>query len=584
MIEDYLLQVRKPARYTGGEWNVSVKGLDKSAVKFALCFPDLYEIGMSNLGLRILYGLLNSQARVACERFFSPAQDMEEIMRLKNIGLFSLESEKELKYFDIAGFSLSYELSYTNVLNMLDLGGLPLKASERDHTYPLVIGGGPCVLNPEPLHDFFDLFIIGEGEDAIVEVTGLYEQFKNDYKNGKIEKSRLLLEFARIEGVYVPSLYEVKYSDDGKISELVPGLSPVPSKVRKRIVSDLDKAFFPVDWLVPYIEIVHDRITMEVMRGCPNHCRFCQARQQYYPLRVKKAESVFNLSCQAYRNTGYEEISLAGLSVSEYPFIEELMGKLIGEFKDKAVNISLPSIKPKSYLGNLASLIATVKKTGLTFAPEAATDKLRAVMNKDFDLDSFYKALERAYQEGYQRVKLYFMTGIPHEDDGDLDAIIDFAMDVSRRRNKAQKGGAFVNVSINTMIPKPHTPFQWLGMEGIDSMKRKSDYLHSRCKNRKISLNFHDPNMSFLEAVLSRGDRRLSKVIYSAFKLGARFDAWKDQFVFDKWANAFKENGIDPEFYLQPKEQNEILPWEIIDLGVGKEYLSSEYLKAVQSP
>lgn len=582
MIEEFLLQVRKPARYIGKEYNAAKKDFAKSEVKFALCFPDLYEVGMSNLGIRILYGVLNNIPDVTCERFFSPALDMEGILRQNKIEIFSLESGRGLKDFDLVGFSLGYELGYTNVLNILDLGLIPLRAIERDAGFPLVIAGGPCVFNPEPMHEFFDLFVIGEAEEIILEIIGLYRELKEKFKSKRLSKEELLILFSGIEGVYVPSLYELNYSGNGKINEFKPKFKNVPLRIKKRFVKDLDKAYFPTDWIVPYIEIVHDRISLEIMRGCPNQCRFCQARQIYSPLRIRNKENALGLAAQAYRKTGYEEISLAGLSVSDYPFIEGLLNSLFCSLKEKTVSISLPSIKPNVYLGKLASLIATVKKTGLTFAPEAATEKLRQIINKDFDTDSFFRALEQAYLKGYQRVKLYFMTGLPFEREEDLDGILDFAICVSQARRKLGKPAAFINISINTMIPKPHTPFQWLGMEDIEKMKFKGGYLRKKLKDKRMKLNFHNTYMSFLEGVLSRGDRRMASVIELAFKKGARFDAWDEFFVFEKWLNAFNEAGVDPAVYLAEKSINELLPWDFIDTGTSKEILLAEYKKAIE--
>lgn len=582
MTEDILSGIMKPGRYIGGEWNASKKDFHASNIKFALCFPDLYEIGMSNLGIRILYGILNGISDVSCERFFSPAKDMEESLRNNKMEIFSLESKKPLKDFDLAGFSLGHELGYTNVLNILDLGGIPLRASERPVGFPLIIGGGPCTLNPEPMHEFFDFFVIGEAEDAIKEIINLYRELKDKFKAFKISKQELLILFSRIEGVYVPSLYEPKYAQNGKIVEFKPRFETVPAKVKKRTVQDFDNAYFPGHWIVPYIEIVHDRITLEIMRGCSNACRFCQARYFYFPFRQKNPGRILNLASEIYKKTGYDEIALTGLSVSDYSALGELLESLIRLFKQETVSISLPSIKPKMMVGNLASLIATIKKTGLTFAPEAATERLRKILNKDFDIENFFKALEQVYLSGYQHIKLYFMIGLPDEQEADLDGILEFAADVSELKRQvtsaaacsnalnafpARKSGpAEVNISINTLIPKPHTPFQRLGMEQIDAVKAKIAYLRNKKRSKKLKLTFHNPYMSFLEGVLSRGDRRLSQVIESAFNKGARFDAWDDHFVFQRWQDSFVEFNIAPEFYLREKSKDEFLPWDFLDL------------------
>ncbi|MDD4981046.1 MAG: TIGR03960 family B12-binding radical SAM protein [Candidatus Omnitrophica bacterium] len=590
MRDDILLNVHKPGRYIGHEWNLPEKDFDKSNIKFALCFPDLYEVGMSNLGIRIIYGILNNIPDVACERFFSCGPDIKNNLRDKNMGICSLESEKGLKEFDLIGFSLGHELGYTNALDILDMGVIPLKASLRDHTYPLVIAGGPCALNPEPLHAFFDLFVFGEAEEAIVEIVDLYRRLKGRFRRAEISKEDLLIEFAQIEGVYAPSLYEVTYAPEGQIEEFRPRNSAVPAKVKKRFIKNLDSAYFPESWLVPYIQIIHDRITLEIMRGCPNTCRFCQARYQYFPFRQRSIENILELASGTYKRSGYEEISLCGLSISDFTGVEELLKRLIGLFKERAVSISLPSIKPKSMFGDMLSLIATIKKTGLTFAPEAATERMRGVLNKSFDTSDFFRAIEQAYLCGYQNIKLYFMIGLPFEREEDLDGIVDFAIRVSQlRRQVTKRGPAQVNVSINTLIPKPHTPFQWFAMESLEGMKYKQDYLKKKIKKyltcsgrqKRIKLSLRNPDMTFLEGVLSRGDRRLSEVILTAFAKGARFDAWDDHFSFEKWQEAFRENRIDPDFYLQEKSKEESLPWDFLDIGVNKEDLIKEADKVI---
>ncbi|MDD5730022.1 MAG: TIGR03960 family B12-binding radical SAM protein [Candidatus Omnitrophica bacterium] len=575
-MEDILLQIQRPGQYIGGEWNVSRKDFDKADIKFALCFPDLYEIGMSNLGFRIIYSLLNAVPDIACERFFSPGLDFEAVLRNTGAGITSLESKRKLKEFDFIGFSLGYELSYTNVLNILDLGAIPLSASSRDASYPLVIGGGPCVLNPEPIHEFFDLFVIGEAEEAILEITDLYRKVKQQYKDSGLSKRELLVMLSAIEGVYVPSLYKVDYGPEGAIKEFKAETQGAPPKIKKRFVKDLDKSHFPLNWMVPYVQIVHDRISLELMRGCPNRCRFCQARVQYHPLRLRSAGTVLDYACSIYRNTGYEEISLLGLSVSDYPGIEEILKSLISTFKEKGVSVSLPSIKPRIILEQLSSLIATIKKTGLTFAPEAATDRLRKILAKDFDTEDFFNVIEKAYLAGYQHIKLYFMIGLPLENREDLEGIVEFANTASGLRKKLKLSAANVNVSVNTLIPKPHTPFQWLAMPGLEAMKEKQDCVRDKIRNRKLKVDFHNREMSFMEGVFSRGDRRLSGVIRDAFTRGARFDSWGNHFVFDRWMESFNRLGIDPAFYLKEKGRDELLPWDFIDTGISKEYLLQE--------
>jgi radical SAM family uncharacterized protein len=582
MEEDFLLQVMKPARYIGREWNIPAKDFKNSAIRFLIAFPDLYEVGMSNLGLKILYGLLNKVPDLACERVFACELDMESLLRKQARGLFSLESASVLSEFNIIGFSLGSELDYTNVLNMLELGGIPLQASLRGHNDPLVIAGGPCVLNPEPMHEFFDLFVIGEGEEVILELVGVYRQHKEEFKSGRMSREDLLRCFSRIEGIYVPSLYDVKYGEGLEVEEFRPKDKDVPQTVRKRFVSNLDSCYFPADIPVPYIQIIHDRIAVEVMRGCPNRCRFCQARSQYYPLRLRNQKEILDIAARSYQCTGYDEISLAGLSVSDYPGLSALLKELTIMFKERAVSISLPSLKAKTVIAAVSSLIASIKKTGLTFAPESGSRKLRDILAKDFSEEDLFKALDSAFLCGYQHVKLYFMIGLPGENQQDLDGIMDLSERVSQARRKAGKPPAQVNISVNTLIPKPHTPLQWFPMESMDNVRIKQDYLKSQArKSRRIKISFHNLEMSFLEGILSRGDRRLSRVIQSAFKKGARFDAWSAHFSFEKWQEAFQECGIEPQMYLRARGQEDKLPWDFLDVGVNKEELREEFKKAI---
>jgi radical SAM family uncharacterized protein len=582
MLDDFLLQVQKPGRYIGGEWNACRKDLKEAAVTFALGFPDLYEVGMSNLGLRIIYGLLNSLPQVKCERFFSPDADMEGQLRSRNLPLFTLESGAGLGEFDFVGFSLGFELCYTNVLNALELGGIPLKASQRGKGHPLVIGGGPCVLNPEPVADFFDLFVIGEADEAIVELVDLFRRHKADYQRGKITKDELLVIFSAVEGVYCPGLYQVEYAAEGSLERFRPVHAGVPEKIKKRVVADLNAAFYPLDWVVPYIQIVHDRAALEITRGCPNRCRFCQARQQYYPYREKNAQHILGQAQELIRRTGYEELSLCGLSVTEHSAMEKILATLVGVFLQKGVAVSLPSLKPRDYLGELSALIARIKKTGLTFAPEAALPRMREALGKDFEESVFFQSLEKAYASGYQHVKLYFMIGLPGEGAEDLDAMVDFCRRVSELRRRAAGHPAQVNVSVNALIPKPHTCFQWLAMEGLEAVKSRQGYLKARAKNRRLAFSFHSPEMSFLEGVICRGDRRLSQAIYQAFKRGARFDAWGNHFNLGRWLEAFRESGIDPQAYLRAKSPEAALPWGFIDVGVKGDFLRGEFNKLIE--
>jgi len=581
MLDDILLQVNKPARYIGQEWNIPNKDFSKSEIKFALVFPDLYEVGMSNLGIRIIYSILNNLPGVSCERFFSCAPDMQALLSAGNRQILSLESKRQLREFDIIGFSLGSELNYSNVLNILDLGAIPLESSSRSYKDPLVIAGGPCALNPEPMYEFFDLFCIGEAEDLIPELIEVYRKYKEKFRSEKLSRQDLLFMFSHIEGVYVPSLYKIAYNSSGGMQEFKPEIEGVPVKVKKRFIKDLNSAHFPLKWIVPYIQIIHDRISLEVMRGCPNKCRFCQARSQYYPLRVRSVENLLSLAKDTYRHTGYEELSLGGLSVGDYPHIEELLQLLMGLFKTKAVSVSLPSIKAKSNTGKLSALISSIKKTSLTFAPEAGTERLRQILAKNFNEGEFFQAIEQSYASGYRHVKLYFMIGLPFEEEIDLDGIIELSNRVSELRRRVSGVPADVNISIGTLIPKPHTPLQWLEMDTIGKIRSKQDYLKRKIKNKRLSFKFTDPKMSFLEGVLSRGDRRLSKAILRAFKMGARFDAWDNYFLFEKWQQAFQESGIDPDFYLKAKLPQEPLPWDVIDVGINKDVLMQELSDAM---
>jgi radical SAM family uncharacterized protein len=582
MYDDILLDIRRPGQYIGGEWNVSKKDFSDDYVKFALSFPDLYEVGMSNLGIRIIYGMLNSMPQTLCERFFSVDIDMESQLRAKGREILSLESRKRLIDFDLVGFSLGSELCYSNVLGILDLAGLPLRANERTSDYPLVVGGGPCTLNPEPMHEFFDFFVIGEGESVISEIVEEYRKYKLAYKSKRISKPELLTLLSKIEGVYIPSFYDVVYDADGVLKEFKPNNKEAPAIIKKRFVRDLNTSYYPKDWLIPYTQVIHDRAMLEVMRGCPNHCRFCQARSQYYPLRYRQPGNVLSLADAIYKNTGYEEFSLSGLSVSDYPFLTDLLNDLSVSLRAKGVSFSLPSVKARLIMGAVSSLIAKFKKTGLTFAPEAGSQRLRDLLAKDFKVDDFFNALRGAYSCGYQHLKLYFMIGIPKEEDVDLDEILNFSTLVSETRKDIGKPAAAVNISVNTLIPKPHTPLQWFAMLGLEGIRYKQDYIRSRAvKRRKLRFNYHFPEMSIIEGVLSRGDRRLSEVILAAFKKGARFDAWGNRFNYSIWQDSFKECGINQDLYLQAKKVSLLLPWDFIDTGINRGYLVDEFNKTI---
>ncbi|MDD4909920.1 MAG: TIGR03960 family B12-binding radical SAM protein [Candidatus Omnitrophica bacterium] len=568
MENDYLLNVQRPARYIGGEWNVHHKDTADADVKFALCFPDIYEIGMSNLGLRVLYDLLNRQDGVSCERCFCPWHDMRKAIREKlseSPYLCSLESALPLKEFDIVGFSISYELGFTNVLTMLSLAGIPLLSADRNEGGPLVIAGGQASLNPEPLADFIDAFIVGEGEEVILELVREYERQKGRTRS----RDELLRCLSDIEGVYVPSIRK-----EG------------PFSVKKRVLSDLDSAPFPEQWLVPYLQIVHDRVCVEVMRGCGNRCRFCQGRAQYYPYRVKNVDTARSQVRAALRSSGYEEFSLLGLSVGDLPGLARFIQSLSEEFKDTGVNISLPSLKAKDFLKGIPLELSLARKATLTFAPEAGTERLRGIIGKDLKIEDLFSVAESAYKAGYRHIKLYFMIGLPTESEADLDGIADLAKEISELRRKARGGPADVHLSVATFIPKPHTPFQWLAMEGKDSIISKQRYLRGCIARRssRIKLSFHNTDSAVIEAALCRGGRNLGAVIMKAWQYGACFDGWDEFLNVDAWNRAFNDNGLDLEGHAsRPRMLNEALPWDHIDVGISKELLKSEFREALGS-
>jgi radical SAM family uncharacterized protein len=587
-VEDVLPLVSKPGRYIGNEWNIIKKDKRNVHVTFGLCFPDVYEVGMSHLGMKILYSILNARADTACERFFAPWIDMEKQMREHGIPLLSLETGTPLNKFDIVGFSLQYELSYTNVLTMLSLGGVPLFSSQRDSTHTLVIAGGPCCFNPEPLADFVDCFVIGEAEEVILELIDAYErcsrgiQKSSSNPGGHNERQNLLRELGRIEGIYVPSLYGIKYDCRGLIKEVRPGSDGVPVKIRRRIIRNLDEAHYPTSPVVPYVEIVHDRIGIEIMRGCPHRCRFCQAGAIYLPCRKRSKHTIKHLALEISKNTGYDEISLVSLSSGDYPEIAGLIKDLAAVFTPQGIAISLPSLRVDSVPDVMPSIIFQTRKTGLTIAPEAGSSRLRRVINKDIDVGRLIEGAKRAYEAGWRRVKLYFMIGLPTETEADLDGIIALAGEVINTAPSRHKRSAGISLSISCFIPKPHTPFQWEAMSTIDELRQRQDYLRNRLKrNRWAKLKFHNPRMSFLEGVFSRGDRRLSGVLVAAWNKGCRFDGWSEQFRFDAWMDAFAECGISPDFYAtRRREPGEVLPWDIIDTGLTREFLWNDRNRA----
>ncbi len=578
--ERLLLSVQKPGRYSGGEINSVIKDKNKVDVRFAFCFPDTYEIGMSHLGMKILYSQFNEREDIWCERVFAPWTDFEEVMRKNNIPLFALESRDVIKNFDFIGFTLQYEMAYTNVLNMLDLAGVTLRSAERGEDEPIVVAGGPCVCNPEPLADFIDIFFLGEGEEVDLEVIDLYKEYK---KQGK-SKKEFLRAAADIEGVYVPALYDVSYNEDGTVSE-IPPKDGVKDTVKKRIITDMDKAYYPDKFVVPFIEIVHDRVVQEIFRGCIRGCRFCQAGFIYRPVREKSSDTVNNQAKALCESTGYDEISLSSLSTSDYREIEPLLNKLL-EWTDKdGISLALPSLRIDNFSDELLEKIKHVRKSGLTFAPEAGTQRLRDVINKNVTEEEIISTCKTAFEGGYTSVKLYFMLGLPTETDEDLKGIAELGQRIVNvfynMPNKPKGKSVSVSISVSTFVPKPFTPFEFEPQITPNEIRRRQEYLKSSITTKKISLSYHDSSTSFLEGVLARGDRRLSYVLESALKAGCRFDSWSECFDMDKWLNAFKECGIEPEFYSSRKrEYDEIAPWSHLDYGVTKEFLVKENILA----
>jgi len=580
-----LKSVSKPGRYTGGEFGQIIK--DKSSVKarFAFCFPDTYEIGMSNLGVRILYGALNEQDNIWCERAYAPWTDMEEKMREHNIPLWAHESGDKLRDFDIVAFTLQYELCYSNVLNMLDLAQIPLLASERTDDMPIIIGGGPCSYNPEPIADFFDVFSIGEGEEALVEFTNLYIKMK---ESGEYTREKFLYAAAtELRGFYVPSLYTVCYNDDGTVKSYTPADEKVPARVTKRIIEDMDKSYFPEKFVMPYIETVQDRIVAEVYRGCIRGCRFCQAGTTYRPVREKSPEVVCKQARKLYENSGYDEISLCSLSISDYSEITALTEGLLEWTDDKRVSISLPSLRVDSFTKELMDRISSVRASGITFAPEAGTQRLRDVINKNVYEDDLLRACAVAFEGGKNQVKLYFMNGLPTETEEDIEGIAKLALSVvdSYYKNPKVKRMRQVNVTVSVacFIPKPFTPFQWEAQDTLERLREKQEYLASKITDRKIRYNWHEAKVSRVEAVFARGDRKLSKVLLAAHDEGIKFDGWDECFSYDKWVSVFDKCGVDMSFYANREfAEDELLPWDVIDCGVTKEFLLRERHRAYE--
>jgi radical SAM family uncharacterized protein len=572
--DSMLSKVTKPGRYTGGEWNSVVKDWSATEVKVALVYPDVYEIGMSNLALPILYQVLNSQPGILAERAFAPWIDMEAAMRQAGTPLLSLESKRPLAQFDIIGFSLGYELTYTNVLNMLDLAGIPVLANDRSDSHPLLIAGGSCVLNPEPMADFIDAFAIGDGEELAAEIV---EEFRK-CKRERLKRDGLLARLAGIPGVYVPSLYEAHYDPEGNFAGLRPAGARARPSVQRRIMAELPP---PVTRpLVPYISVIHDRGSVEVQRGCTRGCRFCQAGVVYRPQRHRSHQEVLEATRQLISNCGYNEISLVSLTTTDYPGIDSLVNSLIEEHSDCRLTLSLPSLRIDGFSLNLMESLRFNKKPGLTFAPEAGTERLRQVINKTVPDDKIIETIAAALAKGWTNIKLYFMIGLPTETMDDVEGIVRI---VDRIRRETRKSPPRLRISVSTFVPKAHTPFQWVAQNSQEELKAKHEILRNGLRRAKAHLSWEDPEISLLETILARGDRRLGKVIYYAWKAGATFDAWSERFKYSNWLDAFGKAGVDPAFYAHRRRPvDEILPWSHIDVGVNPAFLKQEYERTFQ--
>lgn len=578
-LDKLLKKIQKPSRYTGGEWGSVKKDPESVDVRFAFCFPDTYEVGMSHLGMRILYHLYNSRDDIYCERVFAPLEDFEQLLKENGMPLFSLETKTPLCDFDMIGFTLQYELCYTNILNMLEMGRVAVKSCDRKDGDPIVCAGGPCAYNAEPIADFVDIFIMGEGEEVNLEIIDCFKENRNK------PREEILFALSQIEGVYVPSLYDVLYNDDGTVKSVEPKRSGVPKTVKKRIIKDMDKVFYPDNLVVPFTDIVHDRIMLEVFRGCPRGCRFCQAGMIYRPVREKSPERLYECAKSLMDNTGYEELSLTSLSTGDYSHFLDLTDTLLKAAEENRTNIALPSLRLDSFNLDLINRVQKQRKSSFTFAPEAGTQRMRDVINKNITEEDLLSSVRLAFNNGWSSLKLYFMIGLPLETDEDVAGIGKLAHKVldeyfAIEKDKRPKNG-HITLSTSSFVPKPFTPFQWYPQDTEEELSRKQQIVKENVYAKQIKYNYHDSKTSRLEGVFARGDRKLCDVIYTAWKMGCKMDGWSEFFKYDVWLEAFSKCGIDPDFYSSRKRDfDEVLPWDHIDVGVTKEFLIREARRA----
>lgn len=584
--DEILMKIDKPARYIGNELNSIKKDKEKVAIRFAMCFPDVYEIGMSHLGVQILYDMFNKMEDVWCERVYSPWPDLHKIMKEEHIPLFGLESQEPIKNLDFIGLTLNYEMCYTNVLQILDLGQIPLLAKDRTEDDPLVIGGGCCTYNPEPMADFFDLFYMGEGEISFYELFHLYKKMRAEGKT----RHEFLHEASKVPGIYVPSLYEVTYKEDGTIASFEPIYEDVPKTIQKQIVLNMTEAVYPEKPVVPFIKATQDRVVLEIQRGCIRGCRFCQAGMVYRPVREKNVEHLKELAYKMLKSTGHEEISLSSLSSSDYSELEELVNFLIDEFKGKGVNISLPSLRIDAFSLDVMSKVQDIKKSSLTFAPEAGSQRLRDVINKGLTEEVILNGSRLAFEGGWNKVKLYFMLGLPTETEEDMKAIPQLANEIAALYydtvpKEKRNGKCQITISTSFFVPKPFTPFQWAGMytpgDYLARARVVNEGVHAQLNHKSIKYNWHEADVTVLEGILARGDRKIGQALLKVYEKGGIFDAWSEYFDYQRWVDAFAECGIDTDFYtMRERDLDEIFPWDFIDIGVSKEFLKREWKNA----